>query len=262
MQPTTKSQIKTIKEHGFELYFSTVFTHALENYKKIAAYAGLIIIVFSIIAGFIGIGILFAFYGAVALSENFLPQLLQTRLTGIHLLFSLIAQLFLGAVISPLMAGFYKMADSAEKDETFKVSSMFYYYKAPYFSKIVSTTIIISAISILISSLTEQIGLTVLGLGITLIISFISYLAIPLVIFGELEPIEAIKGSYTIMTKEPIVLAGLIITAFLASMLGFIGCCIGVFFTIPLNYSMTYAIYHAILSRENLDPIDSIGTIE
>jgi UPF0716 family protein affecting phage T7 exclusion len=51
----------------------------------------------------------------------------------------------------------------------------------------------------------------------------------------------------------------LFIVAGIASMVGFIGCCIGVVFTIPFTYSITYAIYSAILNTDQPDSIDSIG---
>ena len=42
---STKKRIEEIKNNGYELDFSDVFNHAFENYKKIALYAGLMLLV-------------------------------------------------------------------------------------------------------------------------------------------------------------------------------------------------------------------------
>ena len=43
---TTKDKIEKISTNGYELDFGTVFENAFENYKKIALYAGLMLLVF------------------------------------------------------------------------------------------------------------------------------------------------------------------------------------------------------------------------
>jgi uncharacterized membrane protein len=51
--------------------------------------------------------------------------------------------------------------------------------------------------------------------------------------------------------KQPLIILGLIIVAFFASMVGFIGCFIGVFFTIPFLFSINYSLYNTIVG---IDP--------
>ncbi|MNY30098.1 hypothetical protein D3C86_1641840 [compost metagenome] len=62
-----------------------------------------------------------------------------------------------------------------------------------------------------------------------------------------------------IVSKQPLIIALLFIVAGIGSAIGFIGCCIGVVFTIPVTYSVKYAIYSAIIKIERPDSIDSIG---
>ncbi|KVV15495.1 hypothetical protein ACRASX_08265 [Flavobacterium sp. TMP13] len=262
MQPTTQNQIENIKNNGYELDFSTVFNHAIQNYKKIALYAGLILLVFSIVATFVVIGVLIAIYGVAALSGDLIQELAQMNPTGVTLLIVLAAQVFITAILSPIGAGYYKMADAAENDETFNVSTMFYYYKSQYFIQIFIATLLITSLSVVLSTILEQVGLQSATMVLGLLISFYSAMAVPLIIFGDLKAIDAIKGSIVIISKKPAVILGLIITAFLASMLGIFAFCIGVFFTIPFNYSMIYCIYSNIIKKIKIDPIDSIGTIE
>jgi hypothetical protein len=43
------------------------------------------------------------------------------------------------------------------------------------------------------------------------------------------------------------------VVAIIGSMVGFIGCCVGVFFTLPFIYSMYYAIYSEIIGFDYED---------
>lgn len=259
MEPTTASQIENIKNNGYELDFSIVFNHAIENYKKIALYAGLILLVFTIIAVFTFTGIYAGIYGVSSLSKDLIKELSQLKLTGLALIGSLVAQIFLSALFSPIGAGYYKMADCAENNQEFNVSTMFSYYKTKYFAPLFVATLLITSSTLIINTLFQQIKLESFAALFNLFISFITYLTVPLIIFGNLKAIEAIKASYIIMSKQPLVLIGLILTAFLASLLGIFAFCIGIFFTIPFNFSITYAIYNAIIVKNTIDPIDTIG---
>jgi uncharacterized membrane protein len=154
-------------------------------------------------------------------------------------------------LLSPFPAGLIKMAHCAEKDEEFHVSTVFEYYKAPYFKELVISTLTISILSSILSSLFDYSGIKFIGTLLSMILSFFTFLTIPLIIFGNLKAIDAIKSSAIIIAKQPLVILGLIIVAIIASMVGFIGCCIGVFFTIPFMYSMYYSIYISIIGIDS-----------
>jgi hypothetical protein len=256
---STLNQIEDIKNNGYSLDFSNVFNHAFENYKKIALYAGLILLVIFIICSFLGGGILVSLYGISHFNKEFFESLQNQQPEGTTFIIYMVVIAILTAIFSPLSAGFLKMADCADKDETFNFPAIFTYYKSPYFSQIFIATLLISFLSALISIGFNLIGITIIDTLLTLIISLLTSLAIPLIIFGNLNATDAIKSSIIIVSKQPLILALLFIVAWIASLVGFIGCCIGVVFTIPITYSVKYAIYSAILKIENTDSIDSIG---
>lgn len=256
---STLNQIEEIKNNGYSLDFSNVFNHAFENYKKIALYAGLILLIISIICSFLGGGILVSLYGINHFNKDFFESLQNQQPEGTTFIIYMVVVAILTAVFSPFTAGFLKMADCADKDETFNFSTIFTYYKSPYFSRIFIATLLISFLSALISIGFNLIKITVIDTLLTLIISLLTSLTIPLIIFGNLNATDAIKSSIIIVSKQPLILALLFIVAGIASLVGFIGCCIGVVFTIPITYSIKYAIYSAILEIENKDSIDSIG---
>lgn len=252
-------QIEDIKNHGYALDFSNVFNYAFENYKKIALYAGLILLVFSVFFGFIAYSILATIFGVDKISNPEFFNIQPQHLSQLQLAYYIIGSSLISALFSPFSAGFLKMADCAQKDEEFKVATIFTYYKTHHFFQIFLSTLLISLIGGGISTLLELFKLNFLGFIISLSISFFTFLTIPLIVFGNLKALNAIKSSFILISKQPLILLALIITIIGAILVGFCGFCIGVLFTIPFSYSMTYAIYCAIFKVDKEDPIDAIG---
>ncbi|CAA9196132.1 DUF2189 domain-containing protein [Flavobacterium collinsii] len=256
---STSDQIKDIKNHGYTLDFSTVFNHAFENYKKIAVYAGLMLLVFSVFFGAIAYLILVTAFGIDKLTNANFLNIQPQNLSQIQLVLYIVGTAFASAIMGPFTAGFLKMADCAEKDVEFNVSTIFSYYKSSHFSQIFVATFLISLFSVVTTTFLEILKLNAVGFVFSLLLSFFTFLTIPLIVFGNLKAVEAIKSSFIVITKQPMVLIGLIITILGAILVGFCAFCIGVLFTIPFSYSMTYAIYCSIFNIDKQDPIDSIG---
>ncbi|MCV9926145.1 hypothetical protein OIU83_00635 [Flavobacterium sp. LS1R49] len=253
----TQQRIEEIRNNGYQLDFSNVFNHAFENYKKIALYAGLIIFVFYFLLGVLGSGIVISIFGIQNFTKESLENLQNLKLSGDSFIIYMASMVLLAVFIAPFTAGFLKMADCADKDEEFNVATIFHYYKLPYLTNIIGATLLISIISISISTAMESINLSILGSVISLGISLFTYLTIPLIIFGNFNVIDAIKTSFMVVSKQPFILIALLIVAGLAAMVGFIGCCIGVIFTLPFIYSMTYAIYCAIIGIDAIEESNS-----
>lgn len=247
MMKTTQEKIEDIKKNGYQIDFGDVFNHAFENYKKIALYAGLMIFVFAVLIGILGgVTILFTF-GFSAFNPKMLENLQFENLSGTQLVTYLIVSVIVTCLFTPFFAGLIKMAHSAEKDEEFHVSTVFQYYKSPYFQEIILASLIISICTSVLSEVLNYSGLKLVGGLVTFAVSFFTFLTIPLIIFGKLKALEAIKSSIIIISKQPLVLLGLVIVSSIGALVGFIGCCIGVFFTMPFVYSTYYAIYSAII---------------
>lgn len=257
---STLNQIEEIKKKGYTLDFGSTFNYAFENYKKIALYSGLIILVLSVVFAIFGMGIFVAYYGIESLTKEFITSLENQKLSYLQQVFSAIAASAFAALMAPFGAGFLKMADCADKDEEFNVSTIFYYYRAPYFTQLFIMALIISLVSNAISTVIDSFGINYLGFTISYFISYLTFLAIPLVIFGNLNAVDAIKGSLTVVSKNPLLIFGLFIVGFIGSLIGIFACCIGIIFTIVFNSSVTYATYFSIFSEEEQeDSIDTIG---
>jgi uncharacterized membrane protein len=87
-------------------------------------------------------------------------------------------------------------------------------------------------------------------------------LTIPLIIFGKLSSIDAIKSSIIIVSKQPLILLGLIIVSLIAAIIGIFGFCIGMLFTMPFVYSMNYTIYKNIIGIDSANEIEEIDNTE
>jgi hypothetical protein len=257
-----KERLQDIEKNGYQLDFGDVFNHAFENYKKIALYAGLVLFVFTILFGIFAIATLISFLGIDIITQKLNPENLKSEnLTGSSLFIYSTVILLIACLLAPFQAGFLKMADCGEKDEEFHIATLFSYYNPPYLKEIILSTFLISLVSFLQAIVLAQIKLDILGNFISNFISFLTILTIPLIIFGNLKAIEAIKYSILIVLKKPLLLLGLMIVAIIGAMVGFVGCCIGVFFTLPFMYSMNYAIYNAIVGVDFQDKLEETNFV-
>lgn len=252
MKKNTQDRIDEIKRNGYPLDFGDVFNHAFENYKKIALYGGLVIFVFFILLSIVAFGVLIAIFGGATILDFLKPENLKPENFDLNtlLIFSGISVLT-SCVLSPFPAGLIKMAFCAERDQEFHVSTMFVYYKAPYFKELFIATFLVSVTSSLISAIINYIQIPVIEYVVAIIITLFTILMIPLIIFGNLKAVEAIETSILIVLKQPLVLLGLLIVGSVGTLVGFIGCCIGIFFTLPFMYSLYYSIYNEIFGFES-----------
>lgn len=256
-----QNRIEIIKKNGYKLDFKTIFNSILENYKKIAIYAGLMILVSAIVFFLTVFTGLVAFLGVDVVTEMLKPENLNPENFSKEfiLIYSACAILFT-CLISPFTAGFIKMAYCAERDEEFHLSTFFQYYKFPYLIELFLATFIITLFNTGISKVIENLGFPTIGALTTMIISFFTLLTIPLIIFGKLKAIEAIKNSITIISKQPLIIFNLTAVSLLATALSILAVIagmtiffIGIFFTIPFIYSLYYILYKEIIGFEEID---------
>jgi len=249
----TLERLQYIEKNGYKIDFGEVFNHAFENYKKIALYAGSVIVIFSVLFVAITTFSLISVLGVTEITKQLssghlkLEKLIESNMEIMGII-----SIIISSLLNPFWAAFLKMADHGDKDKSFPVSSLFSYYKLPYVKEIILSTLIITTIAFAQVTLFRYIKFEFLGLLINYFISFVTLLTIPLIIFGNLQASDAIKYSIKIVLKEPIILLGLIVVAIIGSfVIGFMACCVGLFFTIPFIYSTNYAIYSAIVGINN-----------
>ncbi|WPR70562.1 hypothetical protein SLW70_11525 [Flavobacterium sp. NG2] len=249
-----QNRIESIKENGYTLEFENVFNLVFENYKKIAIYAGLIIFVFSVLFFATVFISLSAYFGMETITDMLKPENLKPENLSKEfiLIYSGCAIIFT-CLISPFTAGFLKMAYCADKDQEFPISALFQYYKLSYFIELFIATFFITIFNTGITNALDLAGLPIVGSIITMLVSFYTLLTIPLIIFGKLKALEAIRTSIMIISKQPLVILSLVAVSMVAAIVGLIVFCIGVLFTIPFLYSLYYILYKEIIGFEEIE---------
>jgi hypothetical protein len=250
---TITAKIKQLKENGYTIQFEDVFNKAFENYKKIAIYAGLAILVLGFLSVVIAVLGVNSYFGTAHLNENTIKQFEAKLLQQEFIEYQLIAVVIINCLFSPISAGFLKMAESADQDVEFKMRQFFTFYNWSYFKELFFATFIITVLGSGIDSLLTWYKIPIVGGIISFALAILTVLSTPLIIFGKLDAIQAIKSSISLTSKQFTTLFLLLFVALLGSLVGLIGFCIGVLFTIPFNMSMQYAIYDTIIGVENED---------
>jgi len=238
----TQQRIREINDHGYNLDFGTTFDHAFIIYKKTAVTAGLTFLLLGFIISMILIGGLQSVID-VSNPENSLKNLNVLEFSSLGIIAYYIGIVLFTALISPLFAGLLKMSYYAETGQPFSIATSFEYFKAPYFGKILLATLIITVGLLPISLLSQFTQYPMVGAITNFAIQIFTILIIPLIIFGKLDALEAIRGSFIIVSKKPFHIFLLIFVGSLFAICGLLGCCIGVFFTLPFVYNLYYSIY-------------------
>lgn len=241
------------------LDFGLVIEKAFENYKKIALLAGVAIMLFVIIL----FGIMFiavaSFMGAAENLTETLTEFNMANLSLVNLLLYILVMITIAGISAPIGAGFLKMAHLAQENKSFSIGTIFDYYKSTHFKELFISASLISIVSVGLNSVFETIDYAFLGTIFTYVIGFFTFLTVPLIIFGNLTAINAITKSIQLVLKQPFLILGLLIVGFVAILTGLIGLCIGIFFTLPFWYSLTYTIYTHLIPIKETNEIEEIG---
>lgn len=267
---TTLQRLEEIRSNGYRLDFGEAINETFDNYKKIALLAGAVILLFTI-----GVLVIFGGFAAVFVGVATLTTTLTDLGEGIPLTTTAIVVNLVVTTISygffaVIAAGIVQMAHNAAINEDFDFGTAFSHFKSEYFKELFMAgaiiTLVGSGIGVLFQlTMAEElptafakIGSAIVGL-IPAIISVFTIIMIPLIIFGKLKAFEAINASFLVVSKNfwTILLLGIVFSIF--AMLGFIALCIGVFFTLPVLYSMQYVIYRTALPINQTDELDEIG---
>lgn len=251
----TKQTLENIKANGYDIDFGSVFNNAFENYKKIALNAGVAFLLFMILMAIVVVGLFIAIFG-IGTSSDAISQFNIANFSWVGILIYSVSMILFAALSSPFSAGILKMARNASRNEEVSVGNAFEYYSSSYFKEIFFATLLLSTFTTILTVGLELVDYKILGLILSMIVSFMTFITIPLIVFGELKAKDAIKGSIVIVSKQFFIVLGLLIVAFLFCMLGLFGFCIGIIFTMPFISSMTYSIYASIINDEENEEND------
>jgi len=245
----TNEAIENIKLHGYDLDFGTVFNHAFETYKKIAINGGIAFLLYILLLVIVGGGLVIGIIG-FGIDLDDLQNFTIANFSAVGILVYMVVMILFTSLTSPFNAGLVKMARNASKNEEFSIGTAFEYYSSSYFKDIFAATLILSSFTTLVAVGLELVDYKFLGVVVNLLFSFMTFLTVPLIVFGDLKPLDAIQGSITVVSKQFFILLGLLIVAGLFCMLGIFALCIGIVFTMPILSAITYSIYATAIDDE------------
>ena len=245
--PTKKNHYTTT------IHFETAINKAFANYKKIALYAGLALFVFFFMLILLISAISANVIGTENINEKSMEQFSKLLMTKPYLWYYSGFSIVLGSILTPFMAGFYKMADAAAKDSSFGIADLFSFYRSKHFFPLFGATFIIGVVTNSLSLLSDELNISSLGLLLVLILNFITLLTVPLIIFENEGAFSSIKTSIIITLKQAWVIFLLVFIALIGVLLGLFVFCIGIIFTYPFFVSMIYTIYNQMASSNNTE---------
>ncbi|RKS23088.1 hypothetical protein CLV94_1991 [Flavobacterium endophyticum] len=255
---TTKEKLENIKRDGYSLEFGEVLSQTFNNYQKIVWITGAGILLVSIVFLGIIIGLAGVFVGLDAFGRDIADFQIQ-NFSAAGIIVTLVGGVIAVALIKPFYAGILRVAHHADARQDFDFSTLFYYYKSEYLKEIVLAGVLIGICSNGISTALELSGVPIIGAIISYIILLLTLFTTPLIIFGNLKAVDAIQGSLMLVSKNFLILLGLMILAVVLACLGIFAFCIGIIFTIPIIYSMQYMIYANAVGIDDKNELDEIG---
>ncbi|OYQ43544.1 DUF2189 domain-containing protein [Flavobacterium aurantiibacter] len=246
------------------LSFGEAIEQTFNTWKKIALLMGGILILLGIVAAIIYGGIFAVIFGTTDLTNEILNmQSLdnQTPRMVLTLIFTIIA----AAVFSPITAGLLQIAHNAESGEDYSFNTAFEHYKSVHVKDIILSAVIINLVSQgfsivgeLFALQTDAISTFIAGL-LSLVLTILTFMSIPFIIFGKLDAVESIKASISVCGRKFFIILLLMIVVGLCIGLGILGLCIGIFFTMPLYYTLQYNVYRLAIGIDNVDELSQIG---
>lgn len=259
-------RLDEIRHDGYDLDFGSVFNDAFEIYKRTALMSGLAMLLFAIVVFALVLGG-FGIVAAAGGDMSFMADFSQGQMSVVGRLIYMGVMCVLAALSAPFSASLIRMAHLADKGEDVSFSNAFDCFKAPYFMPLFLEALIVSFFTVFISTAIQiafplNIIMGLLGSVINIVISVLMVMAVPLIVFGNLKPIEAIQNSAMVVSKSPLIIIGLLIVSGILACVGVIAFCLGVFFTVPIVFATYYAIYKHSVGVEQREEFEDIGATE
>lgn len=266
---STLQRLQEIKKTSYRLDLGDAINDIFANYKNIALLGGAVILLVSIVALVIFGGTATLFFGINELTQT-LTDYSAGTVTNTALIVGFIGSSIGAGLFAPVAAGIIQMAHNSSINEDYDFGTAFMHYKSSSFKELFLSGALLTLIGSVPGFFIElyylnnpNIAFHLVGNGISNIFSVLlqifTLMTVPLIIFGKLNAIDAIKGSLIIVSKHFWIILLLVIVCGIFVGLGILALCIGILFTIPIMYSMQYIIYKSALPIDEVDELDEIG---
>lgn len=258
MDNSTRTRLDYIKTNGYKLDFAEMLSRCIENYKKIVWINGAAILVLAIILIALSAAMSTIIFGV----EFVLSPLSDTQLSEysvVTIITTVVIGVIFAAIIIPFYAGLLRVSHHAETNQPFDFQTVFYYYKSEFVKDLIVAGVIVSLVSSFCITLLNYSGNFFWGQLVTYFIQFITLFFITFIIFGKMTAVEAIEASLIMVFKNFFTMLLLMVFAFVMGLLGIVAVCVGIFFTLPILFSMQYVIYDEVIGIDYLPELEQIG---
>lgn len=159
--------------------------------------------------------------------------------------------LLINCIIAPMSAGFYKIFDMVRNKEQVKNKMLFSYYNSEYTTRILGFVVVIELLKQFAVLALSWVGLGSLGFSVSIIISLLSILTIPIIIFDNQSLTNAMKQSARAVAPYMFTALVVLFVGIVFSFLGLLLFVFGVVFTLPFFYAVNYNLYLALNENKN-----------
>lgn len=270
MENYVRNKLEQIKREGYGLHLEAVLSNAFDIHKKSILPGFVATFIYIIVMLIVGLSMFGTLYGmsitefAEAIGKN--PQAVEVTMSNISissiLIYSLVSGIA-GALIAPVLSGLYKVAYNTQYGGNGSVTDLFIYYKQPYFLNIFIYTFLFSFVLQMINFGFDRFipafgGVIAFVVQIFLGVSLV--LTIPFIIFGNFSWIDSVKASFAVTFKNWFFLFFILLISVIIAFIGILFCGIGVLFTFPFLYIVTFVLYDKIIGfNVESDSISQIG---
>jgi len=247
-----KQTIHRIKTEGYDIQPFLVMREAATYYKKT-----ILLVIISLLLSFF----FASFLGSIALAQvtdinettnpNEIQEkliLLMDQLTQPPLLYYyLLCAVLFSALSSVLIAGFYKINAEAALGQTPRFVSVFKYFFSIRGLYVFIAQGLITLFFTVFSVLLKEFQLEMVSVIINWLINILTLFATPLIIFGRMSPLAAIKTSIQVVNKQPIPIILTVILNYFLVFSGLFFFIVGILITLPYLFSIYFTLYKQII---------------
>lgn len=95
---------------------------------------------------------------------------------------------------------------------------------------------------------------SLLVIAVSVVVLPVTLFSVPELVVGQCEPVEAIKRAWTLGDGQRLRTLGYSLVAGLVVLAGFIACCVGMLFALPVSYMLLLSLFLALRQSSSLPP--------
>lgn len=265
-----KNRIETVASEGYGLHLESLLSKAFNIYKRSFFLLSLVLIMYTVALTTIWFSTFEYTYGVgfvdlIEMAQQD-PNSVNDVMGNITLMNGLIYSLafsLVAGLVSPIFAGIYRISYQIKREQPYSVLDLFVYYKQPYFVNLFIYSFLLAFVVQYIGIIMNSAFPLFAGVGSIWLQIFLNVSLIftaPLIVFGDMKWIEAVKASFRISFKNWFFLMFVLGIGLIISYLGVLLCGVGIIFTYSFLYVLIFVIYDDVIGfEEEKDVISEIG---